>query len=904
MSSSTSSSSVSAFVTNLIVNGIVFAVFLVIFVVMKPRESRVYQPRRTVETVPEDLRADEQPPGAFAWLSALWNKPESYILEKAGPDGFFFLRYLFIFGSLSILGGFILWPLLFAINATGGGGGSGFDIISYSNVTNNKWKFLAHIFSSWIYFGIVIYTIYKELIFYISFKHSLQSTPYYDSLLSSRSMLIDNLPSNLQTEGELKALFPAATRIFFTRNYKELQKLVKERTKLAGKYEGALNTVIIKSVKMRAKALKKNKETPQPENQLSAYFTEKKLPHHRLKYPLIGEKVNTIDYGVERIGELNEEIKNDQDNYETAEKNGSAFVEFNSQLELQRAYQAVPYSKDLKLSRAVVNVGPDDIIWENLGTSFATRKVKYALAATVLTLTIIFWSIPVAFVGFISNINWLTDKLKFLKFINNMPSQLMGIITALLPTVLLAVLMMLLPPWIRKWGKVSGILTVQQLDGWTQSWFYAFQVVQVFLVATLASSASSTVSAILKDPGSAMTLLSKNLPKASNFYISYMLLKGLSVSSGALAQIVALILSKFLGRLLDKTPRKKWNRYNKLGAPSWGTTYGNYELFTVIMVCYAIIAPIIIAFTAVAFILIYIAYLYNLTYVQGHAAFDARGRHYPRALLQTFVGLYVAEVCLIGLFVMPKNWACVALEVVMLVATVAAHVYFRWKLEPLFDAVPLSAICGSAGVPYSTTYDMKDQGLKEISTEGKNFFIDRPKEEVESKPKTEEGPIHDISTEKNPFEPSASVFSDETKNATPGQIVNVPGEKDEALFRDASDEVYMSSELPISPTFFARYTKPRQILTLDFFRGRILPTSWQRTVSYDPAFLDRSFVDPAVSNEAPQIWIPRDNLGLANEQIEKAEGKVDVSDENAFIADDGVVRWTGPPPDYEEAVKQ
>ncbi|GME94922.1 unnamed protein product [Ambrosiozyma monospora] len=128
-------SSVSSFVTTLIVNGVLFTVFILIFILLKGKYTRVYQPRSTVETVPKNLKADPQPKGAFAWFFDLLRKPDSYIIEKAGVDGYFFLRYLKVFTTVGIGAGVIVWPILFAVNATGGAGQSGFDIISYSNIT-------------------------------------------------------------------------------------------------------------------------------------------------------------------------------------------------------------------------------------------------------------------------------------------------------------------------------------------------------------------------------------------------------------------------------------------------------------------------------------------------------------------------------------------------------------------------------------------------------------------------------------------------------------------------------------------------------------------------------------------------------------------------------------------------
>ena len=131
-----------------------------------------------------------------------------------------------------------------------------------------------------------------------------------------------------------------------------------------------------------------------------------------------------------------------------------------------------------------------------------------------------------------------------------MPDVIMGVITGLLPVVALAILMLLVPPFIKWMGKISGRLTIQQVESYCQSWYFAFQVVNVFLAIALGSSAAAVATQIVQNPGEALQKLSSSFPKSVNFYYSYLCLQGLTISSGVLLQIVALILSHILGRIL------------------------------------------------------------------------------------------------------------------------------------------------------------------------------------------------------------------------------------------------------------------------------------------------------------------------------------------------------------------
>ena len=125
-------------------------------------------------------------------------------------------------------------------------------------------------------------------------------------------------------------------------------------------------------------------------------------------------------------------------------------------------------------------------------------------------------------------------------------------------------------------AKLSGEVTLARVELKTQAWYMAFQVVQVFLITTFASGASAVVSQIIATPSSATTLLAENLPKASNFYISYFIVQGLGIASGNLLNIGALAMLTVVGKFLDKSPRKIFQRYITLAGLGWGSLYPQF----------------------------------------------------------------------------------------------------------------------------------------------------------------------------------------------------------------------------------------------------------------------------------------------------------------------------------------
>jgi hypothetical protein len=122
-------------------------------------------------------------------------------------------------------------------------------------------------------------------------------------------------------------------------------------------------------------------------------------------------------------------------------------------------------------------------------------------------------------------------------------------------------------------AKLGGSPTYSDAEYAVQNYYFAFQIIQVFLVATLGSAASSAAADIVKDPTSVTSILSTRIPLASNFYLSYFILQGLGVVSGLLVGIAGLFITPILVKILGSTPRKIFLKWNQLAGVGWGQVF-------------------------------------------------------------------------------------------------------------------------------------------------------------------------------------------------------------------------------------------------------------------------------------------------------------------------------------------
>ena len=75
-----------------------------------------------------------------------------------------------------------------------------------------------------------------------------------------------------------------------------------------------------------------------------------------------------------------------------------------------------------------------------------------------------------------------------------------------------------------------------------------------------------------------------------------------------------------------------------------------YTTIAIIGLIYSMIAPLVLGFATIGLALLYIAFRYELLFVLDASALNTRGETYKKALNQLFVGIYVAELCMIGMF--------------------------------------------------------------------------------------------------------------------------------------------------------------------------------------------------------------------------------------------------------------
>jgi hypothetical protein len=422
---------------------------------------------------------------------------------------------------------------------------------------------------------------------------------------------------------------------------------------------------------------------------------------------------------------------------------------------------------------------------------------------------------------------------------------------------------------------LAGAVSLSEVELQTQSWYFAFQVIQVFLITTFTSGATAVASQIVSNPAAAVPLLAKNLPKASNFYISYFILYGVASSAAFLINIGGLagvfILSKFA-----KTPRKKYEKWMALTSPAWGSEYPKWTNLGVIAISYAVIAPLVLGFATVGMGLIYLAYRYNMLYVHN-TVIDTKGACYARALQQLMVGVYLAELCLLGLFgigIGSRTTAVgpVVLQVILIVATIVFHVMLRKKLGPLLATLPLNLLEES-----------------EHNLQGYSNRVERGEADA--------GKHH---TTQNKQHPSFDAHNDAALHSNGKETFETasgsPNSRSTAAIHTntASNDIGSNTSPPhrsLLQRLFAPHTQSPEAMSASLhprFREPVSP--------YEVEDAREAYMHPALTQRPPIIWLARDGLGVSQREVESLRGQLggmgaEVTDEGASVDEKGGVVW-------------
>jgi hypothetical protein len=623
--------------------------------------------------------------------------------------------------------------------------------------------------------------------------------------------------------------------------------------------------------------------------------------------PYLNRKVDTIYWCRAELARLNAEIEEDQEHPERYPTMNSAFIQFNNQVAAHMACQSITHHVPKRMAPRVVEVSPDDVIWDNMAIKWWDEWARKLLVFAVVVGMIIFWTFPVAFTASIAQIDSLIRQYPWLGFLQRNATVYSAVkaVAGVLPAILLAVLLALVPIILDQLATFQGAKTGSQKAEVVQVYYFTFLFVTVFLVVSITSSAWTTVSELSKNIASTPTVLADNLPRAANYFFSYMILQALSTSSGTLLQIGTLIVWYVLSRLLDDTARSKWRRNTELNTVNWGSFFPVYTNFACIALIYSVIAPLISLFAIITFSLLWVAHRYNMLYVTRFRT-DTGGVLYPRAINQTFTGLYVMELCLIGLFSLVRDESGssvgVPQAIIMFVALICTILYqylLNTSFGPLFRYLPIT-FEDEAVLRDEAFQRAQDRRLgiapedDEATTLNNHDGTSLDGDEIEMRKMEQSDRTQTASSRFNKLNPARGIKTAGTWAVRGGKRVHhaTIGKADASLktateFRRQKRLRDLEAQRAMGEALYGGYNDEIEDLTPE-----------ERD-----ALVKKAFQHYALRAHRPTVWIPRDDIGVSDDEIIRTRQFSEyiwISNEGTALDSKTRVVYGRNPPDFSE----
>ncbi|KAF8535565.1 hypothetical protein BDD12DRAFT_892516 [Trichophaea hybrida] len=600
--------------------GISLLVFIA-WCVLRPYHSLVYAPK---------LRhADEKraPPtigkGYFSWVQPLLKCHEKDLVDKIGMDATIFLRFMrlcrTLFFYLGILGCLVMIPVNVSCNLKNE---------AYQNTAwrpSTKWYILmsptytwgqcmwAHVIIAWIFDFIIMYFLWRNYRMVVNLKRDYFENPEYSDSLYARTLMIWNVPSSYRSDaglnkivGGLGAAMDGKEKCAIGRNVKELPSLIKMHEEAVRNLEKAL-----------AKYFKHPERLPLSRPVCNPDKDDKTMDQNM--------KVDAIEYYKHKIEELEKQIAIVRKSIDRRDAMPYGFVSFQT---ISRAHITAKAArgKHPKGTSIQLATKSQDIIWENLVRSKASRRWNSFLGNLVFFLLSVLFVIPNALIAvFLSNLNNIAIVWPSFTPILARNSHFFAIVQGFLAPTITSIIYLLLPIVMRRLSAWQGDITKSSRERHVTHKLYVFFIINNLIMFTIFGTLWTTIREFatlannnVVDWNSIRGLhFGDNVAIAifdvSTFWITYLLQRNLGAILD-LVQVVSLIGKSFTVRFMSPTPREKieWT------APTTFeySTYYNYFLFyTTVALCFSTVQPLVLPVAFLYFLVDSFFKKYTLMYV-------------------------------------------------------------------------------------------------------------------------------------------------------------------------------------------------------------------------------------------------------------------------------------------------
>ena len=316
----------------------------------------------------------------------------------------------------------------------------------------------------------------------------------------------------------------------------------------------------------------------------------------------------------------------------------------------------------------------DDIIWHNLGRHRRTKICRKWFAYLVgVFLLVPAFGLFTAFIASMTNSEFLREKIPALDHIldkfGDYGAKLLAQVTPMI-----VILFILLIPVILQWLlSFEGPDSRTRLDLRFAKLYYLFLATNVFLFYSIAGSISDSLQSILAQPSNALIFLAESLPRNSNFYCGYILIKLFGVMPLQLLRVPDLTISGLRRICCSTSITLRERRQKRCGCATidhppqvwYGKTISDLLLTFLVVLTYSTISPIILLVGCGYYCFTLMVYHNQILFVY-RSEYESGGRMFPFAFNAICSAFVIYHLTMAGLMLGAKRYSFSMLPLLLL----------------------------------------------------------------------------------------------------------------------------------------------------------------------------------------------------------------------------------------------
>ncbi|EYU19153.1 hypothetical protein ABFS82_13G178300 [Erythranthe guttata] len=683
----------SSFLTSLGTSFILFLVLMFLFTWLsrRPGNHPVYYPNRLLKGLDpyEGLRAPRNP---FAWIREALSSTEADVIRMSGVDSAVYFVFLSTVLGILVISGVILLPVLLPVSATAHtvikaavaaaansttsqGSFDDLDKLSMGHIEEASPRLWAFLISTyWVSF-VTYYLLWK------AYKHvsNLRATALMSPEVRNEqfAVIVRDIPPAPEGQSRKEHVDSYFRAMYPDTFYRSM--IVTDNAKVNEIYEELQG---YKKKLAHAEAVYAlSKTTAKPEGTKPTTKTG--------FLGLVGQKVDALEYYDKKVKELVPKLEAERKATLKDKQQCAAVIFFNNRVTAASAAQSL-HDKTVDAWTVMDSPQPHQIIWSNLPKRFYTRRIRQYTIYFIVFLTIFFYMIPI---GFVSALTTLANLEKYLPFLKPIVEQttIKTVLEAYLPQIALIVFLALLPKFLLFLSKQEGIPSESHAQRAASGKYFYFSVLNVFIGVTIGSTLFTTFKEIEEHPNSIVDLLAKSLPGSATFFLTFVALKFFVGYGIELSRIIPLLVY----HLQKKYVCKSENELREAWAPGdlgYATRIPGDMLIVTIVLCYSVIAPLIIPFGIVYFGLGWLV-LRNQVLKVYVPKYESYGRTWPHMYIRIMASLMLYQVTMLGYFSAKKFVKGAPLVILLPIFSIIFILVCNEKFYRSFAFTPLDVAC-------------------------------------------------------------------------------------------------------------------------------------------------------------------------------------------------------------------